>query len=102
MIEAVLNPLLASDSVLYTDEGGKGPFALAVRELGITHRAINLNKGIRRGLPHPACERLPFALESLPRMEMETEQERFGDDLNPGLWLILSVGHHEVQQCSGT
>lgn len=100
MIEAVLKPLLDSDSVLYTAEGGKGPFALAVRELGTTHRAINLNKGTRRGLPHPACERLPFALESLPRME--TGQERFGDDLNPGLWLILSVGHHEVQQCSGT
>ena len=33
-IEVVLKPLLAPDAVLCTDGGGKGPFALAAREMG--------------------------------------------------------------------
>jgi transposase-like protein len=47
-IEAVLGPLLARDAVLCSDGGGKGPIALAAREMGVAaHRAVNLNKGIR-------------------------------------------------------
>ena len=46
-IEAVLTPLLAPDAVLCTDRGGKGPFALAAREMGIAHRTVNLIKGVR-------------------------------------------------------
>lgn len=44
-ISAVLKPLLASDAVLCTDSG-KALGAVA-REMGITHRAINLAAGIR-------------------------------------------------------
>ena len=44
---AVLRPLRARDAVLYSDGGGKGPIALAAREMGVAHRAVNLSKGIR-------------------------------------------------------
>jgi len=41
----VLKPLLASDAVLCTDSGKA--LGAAVREIGITHRPINLAAGIR-------------------------------------------------------
>lgn len=44
-ISAALKPLLASDTVLCTDSGKA--LAAAVREIGITHRPINLAAGIR-------------------------------------------------------
>ncbi len=46
-IKTVLEPLLARDTVLCSDGGGKGPIAVAAREIGVAHRAVNLNKGIR-------------------------------------------------------
>lgn len=44
-VEAVLKPLLASDAVLCTDSAKA--LDAAVREIGITHRPINLAAGIR-------------------------------------------------------
>lgn len=44
-ISAALKPLLASDTVLCTDSGKA--LGAAVREIGITHRPINLAAGIR-------------------------------------------------------
>ena len=68
---AVLRPLLARNAVLCSGGGGKGPIALAAREMGMAHRAVNPRKGIRvlaGGHPHPECERLPFALEGMDAM----------------------------------
>lgn len=67
-IEAVLRPLLARDAVLCSDGGGKGPIALAVREIGVAHRAGESqqgNPGAGGRLPHPERERLPFAAEGM-------------------------------------
>ena len=44
-ISAALKPLLASDAILCTDSGQA--LGAAVREIGITHRPINLTTGIR-------------------------------------------------------
>jgi hypothetical protein len=44
-ISTVLKPLLASDAILCTDSGKT--LGAAVREIGITHRPINLAAGIR-------------------------------------------------------
>lgn len=44
-ISAALKPLLASDAILCTDSGRA--LGAAVREIGITHRPINLAAGIR-------------------------------------------------------
>lgn len=44
-ISAVLKPLLASDTVLCTDSGKA--LGAAAREIGITHRPVNLAAGIR-------------------------------------------------------
>ena len=44
-ISAALKPLLASDTVLCTDSGKA--LGAAAREIGITHRPINLAAGIR-------------------------------------------------------
>ena len=44
-IGAVLKPLLASDAILCTDSGRA--LGVAVREIGIAHRPINLAAGIR-------------------------------------------------------
>lgn len=44
-ISAVLKPLLASDTVLCTDSGKA--LGAAIREIGITHRPVNLAAGIR-------------------------------------------------------
>ena len=64
-IEAVLRPLLARDSILCSDGGGKGPIALAAHDIGVAHRAVNLSKGIRvlEGVYHivrheKSCRRL--------------------------------------------
>ena len=46
-IAAVLRPLMARDAILCSDGGGKGPITLAARDRGVTHRAVNLRKGIR-------------------------------------------------------
>ena len=46
-IKAVMGLLLARDAILCSDGGGKGPIALAAREMGVAHRAVNPNKGIR-------------------------------------------------------
>ena len=46
-IERVLSPLLTRDSLLCSEEGGRGPIALAAREIGVAHRVVNLSKGIR-------------------------------------------------------
>ena len=45
-VEAVLKPLLPRNAVLCSDGGGKGPTAVAAREMGVAHRAINLSKGV--------------------------------------------------------
>ena len=44
-ISAILKPLLASDSVLCTDSGRA--LGAAAREIGITHRPVNLAAGIK-------------------------------------------------------
>ena len=46
-IEAVLKLLLTRDAVLCSDGGGKGPIALAARDMLVDYRAVNLRKGIR-------------------------------------------------------
>ncbi len=117
-IQAVLKPLLAQDAVLCTDGGGKGPFALAARKMGIAHRAVNLSKGIRvlAGVYHVQNvnayhSRLKgwllrfhgVATKYLGHyLGWKRLLKRFGDHLNSALWLTLAVGQHEVQQCSGT
>jgi len=117
-IEAVLKPLLAQDAVLCTDGGGKGPFALAAREMGIAHRAVNLSKGIRvlAGVYHVQNANayhsrlkgwlLRFhggATKYLGHyLGWRRMLERFGDPLSSALWLTLSVGRQELQLVSGT
>lgn len=44
-ISAALKPLLASDAVLCTDSGSA--LGAAAREIGITHRPVNLAPGIK-------------------------------------------------------
>lgn len=113
-IEAVLTPLLARDAVLCTDGGGKGPFALAAREMGIAHRAINLSRGIRvlAGVYHTQNvngyhSRLKEWMRRFHGVATKYLDhylgwrrmiERFGEHLNSSLWLTLAIGHHELQQ----
>ena len=117
-IEIVLKPLLAPDAVLCTDGGGKGPFALAARKIGLAHRAVNLRKGIRvlAGVYHiqnvnAYHSRLKgwmlrfhgVATSYLAHyLGWRRMIERFGNHLNSALWLTLSTGHHELQQGWGT
>ena len=114
-IEAVLKPLLAQDAVLCADGGGKGPFALAAREMGVAHRAVNLRKGIRvlAGVYHiqnanAYHSRLKGWMQRFHGVATKylghylgwrRMLERFGDPLNSALWLTLAVGRNEIQQC---
>ena len=117
-IEVVLKPLLAPDAVLCTDGGGKGPFALAAREMGLAHRAVNLRKGIRvlAGVYHTQNvnayhSRLKGWMQRFHGVATKylahylgwrRMLERFGDHLNSALWLTLSIGHQELQHDWGT
>lgn len=117
-IEVVLKPLLAPDAVLCTDGGGKGPFALAAREMGLAHRAVNLRKGIRvlAGVYHTQNvnayhSRLKGWMQRFHGVATKylahylgwrRMLERFGNHLNSTLWLTLSIGHHELQHDWGT
>ena len=113
-IEAVLGPLLARDAVLCSDGGGKGPIALAAREMGVAHRAVNLSKGIRvlAGVYHiQHANAYHSRLKEWMRrfhgvatkyldhyLGWRRMIETFGDHLNSALWLTLSAGRHELQQ----
>ena len=117
-IETVLKPLLAPDAVLCTDGGGKGPFALAAREMGRAHRAVNLSKGIwvLAGVYHiqnvngyhSRLKGWMFRFHGVATKYLSHYLgwrrmiERFGDHLNSALWLALMVGRHESQQSWGT
>lgn len=117
-IETVLKPLLAPDAVLCTDGGGKGPFALAAREMGRAHRAVNLSKGIwvLAGVYHiqnvngyhSRLKGWMFRFHGVATKYLSHYLgwrrmiERFGDHLNSALWLTLMVGRHESQQSWGT
>ncbi|EAY56993.1 MAG: probable transposase [Leptospirillum rubarum] len=117
-IEAVLTPLLARDAVLCTDGGGRGPFALAAREMGMAHRAVNLRKGIRvlAGVYHIQnvngyhsrlkgwMQRFHGVATSYLGHYLGWRRmlERFGDHLNSALWLTLALGRDGMQQGSGT
>ena len=55
----MLRPLLARDAVVCSDSGGKGSIALAAREMGVAHQAVNLIYG-----PSPGCKRFfPFLMD---------------------------------------
>ena len=113
-IEAVLIPLLAQDVVLCSDGGGKGPIALAAREMGVAHRAVNLSKGIRvlAGVYHiqnanAYHSRLKEWIRRFHGVATKYLDhylgwhrmiETFGEHLNSALWLTLSVGRSELQQ----
>ncbi len=110
-IEATLDPLVDRDAILCTDGGGKGPLALAARELGISHRAVNLSKGIRvLGGVFPAQNANAYhsrlkgwmlrfhgvATQYLGHyLGWRRMLERFGASLGPDLWLALAIGHSE-------
>lgn len=112
-IGAVLGPLLDRDVILCTDGGGKGPIALAARELGIAHRAVNLSKGIRvlAGVYHiqnanAYHSRLKGWMQRFHGVATKylghylgwrRMIERFGDHLNSALWLTLAVGQYHLQ-----
>ena len=113
-IEAVLRPLLARDAVLCSDGGGKGPIALAARDMGVAHRAVNLSKGIRvlAGVYHiQNANAYHSRLKEWMRrfhgvatkyldhyLGWRRMIETFGEHLNSALWLTLSSGRHELQQ----
>ncbi len=113
-IEAVLRPLLARDAVLCSDGGGKGPIALAARDMGVAHRAVNLSKGIRvlAGVYHiQNANAYHSRLKEWMRrfhgvatkylnhyLGWRRMIETFGEHLNSALWLTLSAGRHELQQ----
>jgi len=117
-IKTVLEPLLARDAVLCSDGGGKGPIAVAAREIGVAHRAVNLNKGIRvlAGVYHiQNANAYHSRLKEWMRrfhgvatkyldhyLGWRRMIETFGEHLNSALWLTLSVGHHELQHESVT
>ena len=112
-IEAVLRPLLARDAVLCSDGGGKGPIALAAREIGVAHRAVNLSKGIRvlAGVYHiQNANAYHSRLKEWMRrfhgvatkyldhyLGWRRMIETFGEHLNSALWLTLSACCHELQ-----
>ena len=112
-IEAVLKPLLARDAVLCSDGGGKGPIALAAREMGVAHRAVNLSKGIRvlAGVYHiQNANAYHSRLKEWMRrfhgvatkyldhyLGWRRMIETFGEHLNSTLWLTLSLGRHRLQ-----
>jgi transposase-like protein len=110
-IEAVLDPLVDRDAILCTDGGGKGPLALAARELGIAHRAVNLNKRIRvlggafhiqnANAYHSRLKGWMLRFHGVATKYLghylgwRRMLERFGASLGPDLWLNLAVGHYE-------
>ena len=110
---AVLKPLLARDAVLCSDGGGKGPIALAAREMGVAHRAVNLSKGIRvlAGVYHiQNANAYHSRLKEWMRrfhgvatkyldhyLGWRRMIETFGEHLNSTLWLTLSLGRHGLQ-----
>ena len=110
-IEAVLGPLVDRDAILVTYGGGTGTLALAARELGIAHRADNLNKGVRilagvfhiqnANAYHSRLKGWMFRFHGVatkylgPNLGWRRMLERFGDSLGPDLWLALAVGHYE-------
>ena len=112
-IGAVLGPLLDKDAILCTDGGGKGPIALAARELGLAHRAVNLSKGIRvlAGVYHiqnanAYHSRLKGWMQRFHGVATKylghypgwrRMIERFGDHLNSALWLTLAVAQYHLQ-----
>ena len=117
-IKAVPKPLLVRDAVLCSDGGGKGPIALAAREIGVAHRAVNLSKGIRvlAGVYHiQNANAYHSRLKEWMRrfhgvatkyldhyLGWRRMIEIFGEHLNSTLWLTLSLGHHELQHESVT
>ena len=46
-IKTVLEPLLAWDAVLCSDDGGKSPIALVPHSMGFAHRVGHFRKWIR-------------------------------------------------------
>ena len=110
-IGAVLDPLVDRDAILCTDGGGRGPLALAARELGIAHRAVNLSRGIRvlAGVFHiqnanAYHSRLKGWMQRFHGVATKylghylgwrRMIERFGASLDPALWLTLAIGHYE-------
>jgi len=110
-IEAVLGPLVDRDAILCTDGGGKGPLALAARELGLAHRAVNLSKGIRvlggvfhiqnANAYHSRLKGWMLRFHGVATKYLghylgwRRMLERFGTSLGPELWLTLAVGHYE-------
>ena len=109
-IGAVLEPLLDKDAILCTDGGGRGPLALAARERGIAHRAVNLSKGIRvlAGVYHTQNanayhSRLKGWMQRFHGVATKylghylgwrRMIERFGASLGPALWLTLAIGRY--------
>jgi transposase-like protein len=117
-IETVLKPLLARDAVLCSDGGGKGPIALAAREMGIAHRAVNLSKGVRvlAGVYHiQNANAYHSRLKGWMRrfhgvatryldhyLGWDRMLETFGEHLTSALWLVLAVGRYNLQHEMGT
>jgi hypothetical protein len=117
-IKAVLEPLLARDAVLCSDGGGKGPIAVAAREMGVAHRAVNLNKGIRvlagvyhiqnANAYHSRLKEWMRRFHGVATKYLDHDLgwrrmiETFGEHLNSTLWLTLSIGRHELQHESVT
>ena len=104
----MLRPLLAWDAVLCSDGGEKGPIALAARNMGVAHRAVNLSKGIRvvAGVYHiqnanAYHSRLKGWMRRFHGVATKYLEhylgwrliiETFGEHLNSTFWLTLSVG----------
>ena len=117
-IEAVLKPLLARDAVLCSDGGGKGPIALAAREMGVAHRAVNLSKGIRvlagvyhiqnANAYHSRLKEWMRRFHGVATKYLDHSLgwrrmiETFGERLNSTLWLTLPFGRHGLQHELGT
>ncbi len=112
-IEAVLKPLLARDAVLFSDGGGKGPIALAAREMDVAHRAVNLSKEFRvlagvyhiqnANAYHSRLKEWMRRFHGVATKYLDHSLgwrrmiETFGEHLNSTLWLTLSLGRHGLQ-----
>ena len=97
---------MGRDAILVTDGGGKGPLALASRKLGIAHRAVNLNKGIRilagvfhiqnTNAYHSRLKEWMFGFYGVTTKYLghsAGDACLSGYTLGPGLWLALAAGH---------
>lgn len=115
-VSAVLAPLIEKDAILCTD--GAAVYRRVARELGITHRAINVQRGIR-------VREGAFHIQNVNAYDSRLKQwlgrfhgvatkylenylgwrrllERYRQDISPTICLHEAVGRFQVQQLMQT